>query len=73
MKHWTIGAVFLIASSITLTLYPILELSRLILIDPRTSFFGGELELFLIWWAYLSMPFILWALLREMKRGKDGI
>lgn len=70
MSTWVAGKCLVLLTAIVLTIYPIQELTRLILTYQRSDVVPN-LELFLMWWAYLSMPFILWAILEEMKRGKD--
>ena len=68
MSHWTAGKLLIVLVAVGLTVYPIQELTRVVLYVGRNyPTPGGYLELFLMWWAYLSMPFILWAILGVMK------
>ena len=66
MSTWTAGKLLIVLTAVVLTVYPIQELTRLILAYQGSDVIP-DLELFLMWWAYLSMPFILWAILGAMK------
>ena len=62
MKTVTFGKLLVVAVAVVLTFYPIQELTRFILAYQGDSVVP-DLELFLMWWAYLIMPFALWSLL----------
>ena len=66
MSTYTAGKWLIVLVAIVLTVYPIQELTRFILAYQGSDVIP-DLELFLMWWAYLSMPFILWAILGAMK------
>ena len=71
MNTWTAGKCLIVLVAVVMTFYPIQELTRLIL-SYQGSDVVPDLELFLMWWAYLSMPFILWAIMGAMEQGVEG-
>ena len=62
MKTTTFGKLLVIAVAVVLSVYPLIELTRYILSYPDYNV-TLNLELFIMWWAYLVMPFMLWSLL----------